>query len=154
VLSPVEIALHLRSLPLFDGLTIRQLIDLAGVVREQVRPAGAVITTEGDSEDCLYLIVDGEVRVTRNSTELNRLGPRDFFGEIAVLERLARTATVTATTRVRLLRLDRDDLLRLMEELPVIAICICQTLSKRTRDLSQKVDDLSKQLGEHSQIGS
>ncbi len=139
VLSPVEIALHLKSLPLFDGLTTRQLIDLADEVREVVHPPESVVVREGDTDDCLYLIVEGTVRVTTGDTQLAEMGVKSFFGEIAVLEGERRTATVTTLERVRLLRLDRDDLLRLMEELPAIAICICQTLSKKVRELTERV---------------
>ena len=74
---------------------------------------------------------------TRFSTEL---GPNDFFGEIAVFEGATRSANVVNRgEEVSLLRLGRDDLLSLMEELPAIAICICQTLSRRVRDLTERV---------------
>jgi CRP-like cAMP-binding protein len=85
------------------------------------------------------LIVEGQVRVTRGETLLRDQGPKSFFGEIAVLEDVSRTATITATSRVRFLRLDRDDLLRLMEELPAIAIGICQNLSRRVSELTKRV---------------
>jgi hypothetical protein len=139
VLSPVEIALHLKSLPLFEGLTIRQLVNLADEVREVRHPADQTIFRAGDPGDCLYLIVEGTVRVTIGSTLLTELGPKSFFGEIAVLDGENRTATVATTTAVRLLRLDRNDLLRLMEELPAIAICICQTLSKKVSELTDRL---------------
>ena len=143
MLSRVEIALHLKSLPLFDGLMIRQLMELADEVHEEVHAAGTTVFREGDFGDCLYLIVEGRIRVTTGDTLLSELGPKNFFGEIAVLEAERRTATISATTSVRLLRLDRNDLLRLMEELPAIAICICQTLSKNVSELTRKVSDLS-----------
>ena len=139
VLDPVEIALHLKSLPLFEGLTTRQLMDLANEVREEQHNADTVIFREGDPGNCLYLIVEGQVRVTRGETLLRDQGPKSFFGEIAVLEGENRTATVTANTPVRFLRLDRDDLLRLMEELPAIAIGICQSLSRRVSELTGRV---------------
>ena len=83
--------------------------------------------------------MEGQVRVTRGATLLREQGPKSFFGEIAVLEGENRTATITTTTPVRFLRLDRDDLLRLMEELPAIAIGICQTLSRRISELTDRV---------------
>ncbi len=139
VLSPVEIALHLRSLPLFEGLTTRQLMNLASEVREERHAAGAIVFREGEPGGCLYLIVDGQVRVTRGDTILREQGAKSFFGEIAVLEGENRTATIIAATPVRFLRLDRDDLLRLMEELPAIAIGICQTLSRRVSELTLRI---------------
>ena len=83
--------------------------------------------------------MEGSVRVTTGETLLSELGPKSFFGEIAVLEGETRTATVSTTTPVRLIRLDRGDLLRLMEELPSIAICICQTLSKKVSELTERI---------------
>ena len=139
VLNPVEIALHLKSLPLFDGLTTRELMNLANEVREERHGAGTIVFREGEPGDCLYLIVEGQVRVTRGETLLREQGPKSFFGEIAVLEGENRTATVATATPVRFLRLDRDDLLRLMEELPTIAIGICQTLSRLVSELSGRV---------------
>jgi AAA family ATP:ADP antiporter len=139
VLNPVEIALHLKSLPLFEGLTARQLMNLANEVREEQHAAGTLVFQEGEPGDCLYLIVEGQVRVTRGETLLREQGPKSFFGEIAVLEGENRTATITTTTSVRFLRLDRCDLLRLMEELPAIAIGICQTLSRRITELTGRV---------------
>jgi hypothetical protein len=139
VLNPVEIALHLKSLPLFERLTARQLMSLANEVREEQHDSETIVFREGEPGDCLFLIVEGKVRVTRGETLLRELGPKSFFGEIAVLEGENRTATVTTTTRVRFLRLDRDDLLRLMEELPAIGIGICQTLSRLVSELSERV---------------
>jgi hypothetical protein len=146
VLSPVEIALHLKSLPLFEGLTIRQLVNLADEVREVRHPQNTTIFVADDPGDCLYLIVEGTVRITKGPTLLVEQGPKTFFGEIAVLEGKNRTATVATTTPVRLLRLDRNDLLRLMEELPAIAICIGQSLSKRVNELSEKVSELTDRV--------
>ncbi|HXV35898.1 MAG TPA: cyclic nucleotide-binding domain-containing protein [Myxococcota bacterium] len=139
VLSPIEIALHLKSLPLFEELTTRQLMNLANEVHEQRHPAGVTIFREGEPGDCLYLIVEGQVRVTRGETLLREQGPKSFFGEIALLEGESRTATIATLTPARFLRLDRDDLLRLMEELPAIAIGICQTLSRRVSELTSRI---------------
>ncbi len=139
VLSPVEIALHLKSLPMFEGLTTRQLMDLAGEVREVSQPAHTTIFAEGDTDDCLYLIVEGAVEIKKGETLLTELGARDAFGEMSIFEGTARSATAASRTAVRMLCLQRDDLLRLMEELPAIAICICQVLSRRVRELSDRV---------------
>jgi hypothetical protein len=135
VLSKVDIILHLRSLELFAGLTTRQLSHLAEVVREERYSAGATVVRQGDFEDCMYLIVSGEVRITRHTRTLARRGARDFFGEMSLFDGETRAATVTAVTRVRVLRLERRDLFQVMDEQPGIAITICQTLSRRVREL-------------------
>jgi hypothetical protein len=140
VLNPVERALLLRGVPLFEGLTTRQLMNVAEVVAEEVHPPETVVCREGEHSDCMYIIVEGTVDVTTGNTVLTHLGPNDFFGEVAIFEGATRSANVvTRGEPVSLLRLDRDDLLSLMEELPGIAICICQTLSRRVRDLTERV---------------
>ena len=73
--------------------------------------------------------------VTKAGVTLRKLNPREFFGEMALLDGGMRSATVTAVDTVRLLQLSRDALLQIMEEQPAIAIAICQTLSRRLRDL-------------------
>jgi len=141
VLNPVERALLLRGVPLFEGLTTRQLMNVADVVAEEVHPPKTVVCREGEYSDCMYIIVTGTVDVTTGNTVLTHLGPNDFFGEIAIFEGATRSANVvTREEAVSLLRLDRDDLMSLMEELPGIAICICQTLSRRVRDLTERVN--------------
>ena len=139
MLDEVEIVLHLRSLPIFSRLTLRQLSDLARVVRQETHPAGAVLVREGEFEDCMYLIVSGRVQVSREGAFLRELGPREFFGEMAMFTGATRSATIEALEPVHLLRIERQDLLRLMEELPGIAIAICQTLSERLADMTARV---------------
>ena len=139
VLSRVEVVLHLRSLDLFGRLTTRQLTDLAGVVREETRKTAEPIVREGEVDDCMYLIVAGRVRITKGGRFLADLGPRDFFGEIAVFDGETRSATATAIDDARVLRLERHDLFLVMEEQPGIAIAICQTLSRRVRELNERV---------------
>jgi CRP-like cAMP-binding protein len=63
------------------------------------------------------------------------LGPGEFFGEIAVFDGERRSASAIADGPVRMLRLDRQDLFEVMEEHPAIAVAICQTLSRRIREL-------------------
>ena len=141
MLSPVEIVLHLRSLDLFARLTTRQLSELAAVVHEEVFAAGSAIVREGDFGDCMYLIVSGEVQITRNGQYTIGAGVGDLFGEMSLFDGETRSATVTAARRTRLLRLDRHDLFELMDEHPAIAIGICQTLSRHMRDSLTQLEE-------------
>jgi hypothetical protein len=138
MLTPVEVILHLRSLAIFERLSTRQLTELAAVVKEETHPAGTAIVREGDFDDCMFLIVDGTVDIVREGRRLAQLGPRDFFGEMAVFDGETRSATAAAATPVHLLRLERQDLFLVMEEQPGIAITICQTLSRRLRDKNER----------------
>ena len=136
----VEKMMHLRALPIFEGLTARQLMDLAGVVKEETLPKDAVVVQQGEYDDCLYLVVEGMIRIHRGETLLAEIGPGGFFGEIALLEGIARTATATTQSSCKLLRLERSELMHLIEELPAIAVTLLQTLSARIRTLTDRLD--------------
>ncbi len=143
MLEPVEIATYLRKTPLFESLATRHLVEIAGVVREEQYPANTMLFDSGESGTTMYLIVDGQIRITRGEHEMGVLGPEEFFGEVGLLEGVERSAAATAMTRVRLLSLERDDLLLLMEELPAIAIGVAQELSRRLRQTVSRLDDPS-----------
>ena len=135
--SPVEIALLLKSVPLFEHLSTRHLINLAHATKEESFPANTVLCREGDVGNCMYVIVEGEAVVTIGDTKLADIHTQGFFGEMALFDGVSRSATVTSSTKVRLLRLDRDDLMALMEELPSIAIGLCRVLSRKLRETNE-----------------
>jgi CRP-like cAMP-binding protein len=140
----VEIVLHLRSLDLFAALTTRQLSELANVVHEERHRPGATIVKEGEFGDCMYVIDAGQVQVTADGRLLAQLGPREYFGEMSLFDGETRSATVTATSRVRLLRLERQALFQVIDEHPGLAIGICQTLSRRVRNVIDTLEQAGK----------
>ncbi len=136
VLEPVEIAAYLQKLPLFERLSTRHLLDIGKLVQEHRQPGSTYLFEEGEPGTSMYLIVDGRVRITKRGRLAAELGPGEFFGELALLDDdVTRTASAMCTTAVHLLRLERDDLVSLMEELPAIPIAIAQELSRRFRDV-------------------
>jgi hypothetical protein len=139
MLNRVEILLHLRSLDLLGALTTAQLSEMADVVGEERHPPGTTLVREGEFGDCMYLIHAGEVEITRGGLHLGHLGPPQYFGEMSLFDGEHRAASVTATTHVRLLCLKRDDLLQVIEDHPGIAVAICQTLSRRVRELIEQL---------------
>jgi hypothetical protein len=142
VLNRVEIVLHLRGLDLFARLTTRQLSEIAAVVHEEVHTPGTAIVREGEFGDCMYLILSGEVVITREGQYTITTKAGELFGEMSLFDGETRLATVTAARRTRLLRLDRHALFELMDEEPAIAIGICQTLSRHVRDSIQRLETL------------
>ncbi len=104
-------ASSIARMPIFSGIPREELASLLTVVAPIKVSPGSAVVREGEPGDSLFLIVQGTLRVaTRGSdgseVELGRLGPGDFFGEVALLTRRPRTATVTAVTEAELLRLD------------------------------------------------
>src|SRR3954466_5963191 len=91
----------LSRAPLFEGLTAKELAEVAKRSEDMDFPAGKVLCREGELGSEFYVIMDGEAEVTRNGRNLATQGSGSFFGEISLVEDVPRNATVTATTPVR-----------------------------------------------------
>jgi Cyclic nucleotide-binding domain len=111
----------LRSAPLFNGLSTSQLRSiLRSAVPIEFGP-GETIVREGEVGDAFYLVKEGTARVLARGVERGVLGPRSYFGEVSVIDRGPRTATVVADTRVSALKLTSRALLNTIERYPSIA---------------------------------
>jgi MFS family permease len=111
----------LATVPIFAPLPGGSLEHLASrLVPLQVDP-GTVIVREGDAGDRFYVLAEGEVDVAQEGVTISTLGAGDYFGEIALMRDVARTATVTATTPVVLYALDREDFLAAVTGHPLSA---------------------------------
>ncbi|MEX1072743.1 MAG: cyclic nucleotide-binding domain-containing protein [Chloroflexota bacterium] len=125
----------LQRIPLFAGMN-RHQVERLGMLAEEVDVApGKVLMRQGDSGADMMVVVSGQVAVERDGERLNTLGPGDFFGEIAIIERGLRTATVTAESPVRLLVVNHRDFHSLMQEFPEVAVQVLSTLAHRLRRL-------------------
>lgn len=125
----------LHSIPLFSRFDQKHLQRL-GMLAEEVDVApGKVLIRQGELGDDLMVLVKGLVVVERDGENVNKLGPGEFFGEIALIERGPRTATVTAETPCRLLVLNHRSFHALMEEFPEVAAAVLLTLAHRLRSL-------------------
>jgi voltage-gated potassium channel len=120
----------IARVPLFAELDAGEISEIMELLRAQVVQAGEVIVREGDPAHSMYFIVAGEVEVALKRKRL-RLGPGQFFGEVAVLRRARRSATATAVTRANLLVLDGQDLHALMRRDPRIAARVKDVVAKR-----------------------
>ncbi len=103
---------RLRAIPVFAALDDETLRRVATFATEVSHPAGTRLVEQGDYSRELMAIEEGEVDVICDGELLGTLGPGDFFGEIGVLDKSRRTATVAATTPVRLVKLTHWDLKR------------------------------------------
>jgi MFS family permease len=101
----------LASVPLFEPLPPTSLEKLARAAAAETVRAGTAVVTEGEPGDAFYVVVDGSLEVGADGVPLRALGPGDFFGEIALLRDVPRTATVIATTGSTLLAIRRMDFL-------------------------------------------
>jgi CRP/FNR family transcriptional regulator, cyclic AMP receptor protein len=126
----------LKKAPLFEGLSKKELTELARQSEDLEVPEGHVLTREGDTGQEFFVLVEGRVEVKAKGKSLGDRGGGDFIGEIALLEDTKRTATVTAKTPLRLFVLTRQDFRRLVDQNPDVERKVLQTLARRIVDLS------------------
>lgn len=131
--SDYDRVLLLARTSLFAQTPENVLASITPIMKEEQYEAGGVVFAKGDLGTALYVIYAGEVGIRDGSTELARFGRGDFFGELALLDTEARSATAEAITDLRLLRLDQDDFFDLMEERSEVLRSIVRSLSGRIR---------------------
>ena len=106
-------------------------------------PDGVVIVTQGSSGDCLYVIQAGQVEVYQEvhgvRERLAVLGEGDFFGEVPLLERKARSATVRVIGEARVLMVDRRNFARRVHEDPSLAYRVMEAMSHEIRRLAEEI---------------
>jgi CRP-like cAMP-binding protein len=123
----------LKGVPLFAGCTKKELGEIALIADELGLPDGAALIEEGSKGTEFFVLVEGTVRVSRQGRKLSELGPGSHFGEIALVSNVPRTATVVATSPVRVLVVTDRAFDRLMRQVPSIAIHVLRTLAERVK---------------------
>jgi CRP/FNR family cyclic AMP-dependent transcriptional regulator len=99
----------IKKVPLFEECSRRELEQVASAADEIDLNEGKELMREGDRGREFFVILEGTADVTQGGEKINSLGPGDFFGEIALLREVPRTATVRAVQDLRLFALERDD---------------------------------------------
>lgn len=135
--------------PLFAGLNASQVPDIMKLLKAQRFEAGSTIARRGEPANSMFFIADGEVEIAISGRKL-RLGPGQFFGEIAVLRRSRRSATSVAIRRSKLLVLDAHDLHALMDREEQIAQHILKVARSRVgrESLTPRGDLIPEELAE------
>jgi len=121
----------LRNVPLFAGCSKAELQQVAQLADELDLAQGATLIREGERGREFIVVAEGTVEVTRGGKTINQLGAGDFIGEIALVVDRPRTATVTATSPVRLLVVTDRAFTRLLEQVPSISVKVMQSLGER-----------------------
>jgi CRP/FNR family transcriptional regulator, cyclic AMP receptor protein len=124
----------IRGVPLFAAADDRFLEQLAGEFMERTYTAGEVIAEEGASGKTFIVIEKGQVSVTVHGEEVGRLGPGEAFGEMALIDKSARSATVTADTEVHGYQLPIWSFRPLVESHPEMVWSLLEALAQRVRD--------------------
>ena len=132
-----DVVSRLSRVPIFSGCGPKELRAIAKGARLVDHRADTVIAREGDPGIGLFVILEGKAKVTVGGVTRNKLGPGDFFGEIALLDGGPRTATVTAETDVKLFGLTEWAFRGLVMEHPSIALKTLQAMAARLRNATK-----------------
>lgn len=138
-----DIILKLKSIEIFEDLSVGELAAVASVIEEISFDSDEVVIKEGDPGDTLYFILEGEVTVIKTEADgvefnLDHISAGDHFGEMALFEEIPRTATIRTTKPCRMLFLHKQAFNEMVREYPHIALKICKVFSKRIRKLHQR----------------
>lgn len=125
-------AARIKKISIFSDLTEDELKVISTFATLEELPAGATVVREGDFANRFMAIDEGEAVVTRDGQEIGRLGAGDIFGEVGLIEKERRTATVQAATAIRLIQIEHWELHRMKKVLPEVYARIEQLAAERS----------------------
>jgi CRP/FNR family transcriptional regulator, cyclic AMP receptor protein len=127
----------LSTVPLFQGFSKRHLQRLAAQADELTFEPREDIVEEGMLGETLFVVLSGKGKVTRKGRKVGEVLPGDFFGELSALDGGPRTATVTAETPMRVLRLFRHTLVDLLRDEPRLILKLLDGIVRRIREIER-----------------
>jgi CRP/FNR family cyclic AMP-dependent transcriptional regulator len=129
---------HLAEVPLFSACSRKDLEKIAKASDEVEVKKGRVLVDQGRPGHEFFLILEGEASVRRNNRKIASLGPGQYFGELSLLDRGPRTATVVADTDMRVLVLGQREFLGVLDDVPGLAYKILRIMAHRLREADLK----------------
>jgi CRP-like cAMP-binding protein len=129
---------HLASVPLFAACSRKDLQRIARASDEVQIPEGRTLMKQGDVGRECFVLVEGKVKVERNGKKIAALGPGAYFGELSLLDKGPRTATVTAETPITVLVLGPREFSGVLDEVPTLAHKLLTALAQKIRELDEK----------------
>ena len=121
----------IKKVPLFSKLSKKGLEEVAHIADELDLPQGKQMAEEGDRGREFFVLLEGEADVKKGDQSINTMRAGDFFGEIALVTKMPRTATVTATTDVRVLVITERDFGALLKHSPEVGRGVAEALAER-----------------------
>ncbi len=138
---PNELLEALRAIPLFSTCNTRELREIARLGTETTIAAGVTITAEDTVGKELVIILDGSATCRVSGRKLAHFGPGDFFGEMSLLDKGPRSATVTADTEMEILVLDGREFHRLIQTSSTVAWKVLQVMAGRLRHADRSLSN-------------
>ena len=121
----------IKKVPLFSKLSKKELEQVAHIADELDLPSGKLMAEEGDRGREFFVLLEGEADVTKGDDSINTMREGDFFGEIALVTQMPRTASVRATTDVRVLVVTERDFGALLKHSPEVSRGVAEALAER-----------------------
>ena len=121
----------IKKVPLFSKVSKKGLGEVAHIADELDLPRGKVMAVEGDRGREFFVLLEGEADVTKGDKSINTMREGDFFGEIALVTQMPRTASVRATTDVRVLVVTERDFGALLKHSPEVSRGVAEALAER-----------------------
>jgi CRP/FNR family transcriptional regulator, cyclic AMP receptor protein len=138
-----EVVDMLQNVPIFSGLSKKELKKMAHSFVDKSFQKGSVIESEGDKGVSFYLIVDGSVNVKKGGKSIAKLSKGQFFGELSLLDNQPRSATVETLEPTRCLIMTAWVWNGFLETEPKLAIPVMRELARRLRETDQKLSSLN-----------
>ncbi|HEU4573978.1 MAG TPA: cyclic nucleotide-binding domain-containing protein [Chitinophagaceae bacterium] len=139
----IERVLLLKSLSIFRETPETILAEIAHLLQQEEIEEDTLIMREGDAGNCMYIILQGHIKIHKGDHTLIVLKEKDFFGELSLLDTETRSASATAATDCILYRIDQEPFYDLMEQRPEVARGVIKILCNRLRSANQQISQLS-----------
>lgn len=133
-----EVVAALKEVPLFAGMSDKDLARVGAISKEVDHPAGKHVLEEDHSAVGFHLILSGEAEATQGGTPIGRMGPGDYFGEMSLIDGKPRSASVVATSDLRTLAIPAWNFNRLLDEHPDMMRALLVAMSERIRQLRDR----------------
>jgi CRP-like cAMP-binding protein len=131
----------LARCPFLAGLSKKDLQQVGRLADEIDVPAGKVLAKEGSRGEEFFVIIEGAVRISRDGVTLRDLAPGEFFGELALLGKVPRTATATASTPTRLFVIGHREFTSLLSSQPSVRDVILTAVASRIASIAQSASN-------------
>jgi CRP/FNR family transcriptional regulator, cyclic AMP receptor protein len=128
----------LGSIPMFRGCSRKDLAHVVRLADVTQHVTGSTLTSEGEQGQSMYVLLQGEARVSRNGRKIADLGPGAVVGELALLTDQPRNATVTVTELSEIARIGRKEFAKLLDTTPSFTRKLMQSIADRLRELDSK----------------
>lgn len=137
-MARTDVTSHLAQVPLFSACSKKELATIAKATDVASLPDGHVLTKQDETSREAFVIAEGKVVVRRNDRKVAELGPGSMIGELGLLDRGPRTATVVAEGPVKVLVLGPREFSALLDDVPTINHKLLKSLSGMVRELDKK----------------